>query len=164
MIAAALINSAAASARLQAMRYVAGRAMARALVEVGRNLKQKMGKDPLGAGVLQIDLASRSQKMTIRLDRRHQSRAAFGAAALQGAGMQDPGPLGTASVRASLRSNKESFVERVLGRPLAIRSIGLGAGNRYTGTQQTQRRLVLAEMKPEMAAAIRQALSEALGG
>ena len=158
MIAASLIGDSAALDRLRALRETAAAGVARAVAQLGLQLQNGIQQNKLSGQVLRARSGALRDSITAQFDRDDMSVSATVSSALDYAAAQEYGFTGTVSIRASLRQIQEAF-----GRPIAAKTVNVsGYSRRMDLPERSFLRSALDEMSPDIAAAVADALREAL--
>lgn len=159
MISADLLGAGPALERLRALPDAANAGVARAVAKLGIALKNNVQQNKLSGQVLKIRSGALKSSIDVAVNQSSGEITATVFSDLDYAAAQEYGFSGTVDVRASLRLIKEAF-----GRPIAAKAIAVGAHSRRMDLpERSFLRSALGDMAPDIAAAVQDALHEAIG-
>lgn len=137
----------------EAVRAGLGRALLRLAAELERTVQQKLGGE-----VLRVRSGALRSSIKAAVDSSGAVLTATVGSDLRYAAAQEYGFAGTVDVRAQLRRITEAF-----GRPIAEKTIRVGGFSRRMNLpERSFLRSALSEMQPQIAAAVREAVSQAV--
>jgi phage gpG-like protein len=159
MISAGLLGAGPALDRLRALPDNANAGIARAIAKLGVTLQSNVQQNKLSGQVLKERSGTLKSSIDVSADQSSGKISATVFTDIDYAGAHEYGFSGTVNVRASLRLIKEAF-----GRPIAAKIIAVGAHSRRMDLpERSFLRSALADMTPNIGAAVTDAVREAIG-
>ena len=158
MIAASIVGDREMLDRLRALPEAARAGLGRAVSELARELERRVA-EKLSGEVLQARSGSLRSSIEAAVDESATGIVVTVGSSLGYARAQEYSFAGTVGVRAHLRHITQAF-----GRPIAAKTIEVGASSRRMNLpERSFLRSALVEMHPQIEAAARRAMQEALG-